>query len=123
MTREMCSGRLEFSTSKKIARRLEGKGRTVSGSGILAANAGSGVAREVSMSGGSIAATGIVKGAGAGGVGVSTGRVLAAAEGRCRARDRDELSVAGRRLGVFFFVLVTGFLSSNPMVSGQGGRL
>ncbi len=51
MTREMCSARLVFSTSKKMARRPDGSGRAGSGAGTRAASAGSGMLRGSPSSG------------------------------------------------------------------------
>ena len=50
ITRAMCSGRLAFSTSKKIARRGAGKGRSASGGSTREAKRGSGVSRTMTSS-------------------------------------------------------------------------
>ncbi len=129
ITRAMCSGRLAFSTSKKIARRGAGKGRSASGGSTREAKRGSGVSRTMTSStgtstgdlgasarSGAASTTAASTGVGAGArrrVGAFFGgcvfRAAAAASASC-ARDSAR---AGCRLGTvfdvfFFFTMVSG---------------
>src|SRR5688572_7592643 len=95
ITREMCSARLVFSTSKKIARRLVGSGRSGGAGATRAASAGSGTD---SATGGSVvvtSATGAGVGTRSGAGGTRSGR------GRARARPpRAERGLAADFLAV-----------------------
>jgi hypothetical protein len=91
----MCCGRLVFSTSKKMARRLVGKGRSGSGgcAAALAANATSGVDSSTSSGSGSAV--------GAGGAGGLSGRVVAGGGVAARPELDFRLPRVRRRLVLF----------------------
>src|SRR5262245_47632582 len=79
----MCSGRLEFSTSKKMARRTGGSGRTGSGLGTRVAKTTSGLVTTMASRG----ANGAGGGGGAGGTGGGAwGAVVRARAGRAAGR-------------------------------------
>ena len=129
ITRAMCSGRLAFSTSKKIARRGVGKGRSASGGSTREAKRGSGVSRTMTSSTGT--STGDFGGQRARGSGLDHGRLDGGGRGRAaagrgllpRLRLLPRLAAsascardsarAGCRLGTvfdvfFFFTMVSG---------------
>src|SRR5688500_14100273 len=96
ITREMCSARLVFSTSKNIERRLVGSGRSGGAGATRAASAGSGTE---SATGGSVVVTsaagaGVGTGAGAGGTRSGRGRARARPPRAERGLAADFLAVA-----------------------------
>src|SRR5687768_3340005 len=125
ITREMCSARLVFSTSKKIARRLVGSGRSGGAGATRAASAGSGTE---SATGGSVVATsaagaGVGSGAGAGGTRSGRGRARARPP-RAEARASSQRTVRDRvALGLRRRNTVLPVPAGGPIEHVRGARL